>query len=51
MPLLVDDLKNCDGAFLTSSLMRLAPLTEVDQINFDLEQSTRLRKELLNFFN
>jgi len=51
MPLLVDDLKNCDGAFLTSSLMHLAPLTEVDQINFDLEQSTRLRKELLNFFN
>ncbi|HIE07213.1 MAG TPA: hypothetical protein EYP64_04140 [Desulfarculaceae bacterium] len=50
MPLLADDLKNCDGAFLTSSLMRLAPLTEVDQKTFNLEKSATLRRQLLDFF-
>ncbi len=50
MPLPANELKNCDGAFLTSSLMRLAPLTGVDRITFDLEKITVLRRQLLNFF-
>jgi len=50
MPLSATNLENCDGAFLTSSLMRLAPLTGVDRINFDLKQSTGLRRQLLDFF-
>ncbi len=49
-PLFVNDLKLCDGAFLTSSLMRLAPLAGINQINFNLEKSLPLRHKLLTFF-
>ncbi len=48
-PLSPEDLKTCDGAFLTSSLMYLAPLLEINQIKFDPDQTASLRKTLLNF--
>jgi branched-subunit amino acid aminotransferase/4-amino-4-deoxychorismate lyase len=50
IPLSAVELKDCDGALLTSSLMRMAPLTGVDRISFDLKQSTGLRRQLLDFF-
>jgi len=49
-PLSPEDFETCDGAFLTSSLMHLAPLTEINQIKFDPEKTAPLRKILLNFF-
>jgi len=49
VPLSPEDLKTCDGAFLTSSLMYLAPLLEINQIKFDPDQTASLRKTLLNF--
>ena len=45
-----EDLKNCDGAFITSSLMQLAPLLELNQIEFDLDRTAVTRETLLNFF-
>ncbi len=49
VPLSPEDLETCDGAFLTSSLMHLAPLFEINQIKFDPDQTASLRKTLLNF--
>jgi branched-subunit amino acid aminotransferase/4-amino-4-deoxychorismate lyase len=45
-----NDLKSCEGAFLTSSLMHLAPLIELDQNKFDPSQTAPLRKLLLSHF-
>ncbi len=50
-PLFPKDIKNCDGAFLTSSLMHLAPLLAIDQIKFDPDQTASLRKILLDFLS
>ena len=49
-PLSPEDFKTCDGAFLTSSLMHLAPLTEINRIKFDPEKTAPLRKILRRFF-
>jgi branched-subunit amino acid aminotransferase/4-amino-4-deoxychorismate lyase len=49
-PLFPEDFKTCDGAFLTSSLMHLAPLTEINRIKFDPENTAPLRKILRRFF-
>ena len=49
-PIIPEDLQSCEGAFLTSSLMHLAPLASLDQIEFDLDKTTRLREYLLNSF-
>lgn len=51
IPLFPEDIKTCDGAFLTSSLMHLAPLLGIDQIKFDPDQTASLRKILLNFLS
>ncbi len=50
-PLFPDDLKTCAGAFLTSSLMRLAPLLELGQNRFALKETAALRETIMDFFN
>ena len=45
-----EDLENCDGAFITSSLMHLAPLLKINQIKFDPELTASLKKIILDFF-
>ena len=49
-PLFPDDLKTCNGAFLTSSLMHLAPLLELGQNRFALKETVALRKIMMDFF-
>ncbi len=44
------DLKECDGAFLTSSLMEIAPLIKLDEHKFDLDQTSKLRNLLQEAF-
>ena len=44
------DLKECDGAFLTSSLMEIAPLIELDEHKFDLIRTSKLRNILQKTF-
>lgn len=49
-PLLPEDLKHCSGAFLTSSLMHLAPIIELNKINFDPKLTAPIRQRLLQLF-
>ena len=49
-PLFQKDIKECDGAFLTSSLMELAPLIELDKHKFNLKQTAKLRNTLQEAF-
>ena len=50
MALYPKDVETCDGAFLTSSLMELAPLLELGEHRFDLKQTTKIRSLLLEVF-
>ena len=50
VPLYPKDLGECDGAFLTSSLMEIAPLIELDEHKFDLDQTSKLRSLLQEAF-
>ncbi len=50
-PLFPDDLKTCNGAFLTSSLMHLAPLLILGQKQFTLKETAALRKIIMDFFH
>ena len=50
IPLDQKDLGECDGAFLTSSLMEIAPLIELSEHRFDLERTTKIRSYLLEVF-
>ncbi len=50
MALYPKDIEACDGAFLTSSLMELAPLLELGEHRFDLKQTTKIRSLLLEVF-
>ncbi|MEA1921957.1 MAG: aminotransferase class IV [Pseudomonadota bacterium] len=50
MPLYPKDLGECDGAFLTSSLMEIAPLIELDEYKFDADQTAPIRNLLLEVF-
>lgn len=44
------DIKECNGAFLTSSLMEIAPLIELDEYKFDLDRTTKTRSLLQEAF-
>ncbi|RLB71495.1 MAG: hypothetical protein DRH03_05810 [Deltaproteobacteria bacterium] len=48
--LVMEDLKRCDGAFLTSSLMEIAPLLEIGKYKFDLKQTSKLQNILREAF-
>ncbi|MCD6533051.1 MAG: aminotransferase class IV [Deltaproteobacteria bacterium] len=50
MPLSPKDLGECDGAFLTSSLMEIAPLIELDEYKFDVNQTATTRNLLQEAF-
>ncbi len=50
MPLYPKDLRECDGAFLTSSLMEIAPLIELDEYKFDVDQTAQTRNLLQEAF-
>ncbi|MBN2810208.1 MAG: aminotransferase class IV [Deltaproteobacteria bacterium] len=50
IPLHPQIIKTCDGAFLTSSLMQIAPLLELDKHAFDLKQTVELRRRLHRTF-
>ena len=49
-PLFQEDIKGCDGAFLSSSLMELAPLIKLDEHLFNLKQTDKLRCTLQKAF-
>ncbi len=49
-PLYLEDLKKCDGAFLTSSLMEIAPLVEIGETKFNLKQTSKLQNILHEAF-
>lgn len=49
-PLYPQTIKECDGAFLTSSLMEIAPLIELDKHKFDLSLSSEIRGLLRQSF-
>ena len=44
------DLGGCDGAFLTSSLMEIAPLIELDKYKFDVDHTAKTRNLLQEAF-
>ncbi|NPA25550.1 MAG: aminotransferase class IV, partial [Deltaproteobacteria bacterium] len=44
------DLENCDGAFLSSSLMDTAPLLQLEQARFQLLKTTGLLEKLRQLF-
>ena len=50
VPLYPKDLGECNGAFLTSSLMEIAPLIELDGYKFDLERTSELLNLLQKAF-
>ena len=50
VPLYPKDLGECDGAFLTSSLMEIAPLLELDKYKFDADQTAQTRNLLQDAF-
>ena len=49
-PLYEKDIKECDGAFLTSSLMEMAPLIELSEHKFNLDRTSKLRSTLQETF-
>ncbi len=49
-PIYPKEIKKCDGAFLSSSLMEIAPLIELDKHKFNLDQTSELRTLLQNAF-
>ncbi|MCD6430561.1 MAG: aminotransferase class IV [Deltaproteobacteria bacterium] len=49
-PLYERDIKKCDGAFLTSSLMEMAPLIELSEHKFNLGRTSKLRSTLQETF-
>ena len=50
VPLYQKDIGECDGAFLSSSLMETAPLIELGEHKFDLNLTSKLRSTLQEAF-